>query len=256
MLDARTYTDLFVDAWADWVRQVPGHDITRSNDLVAALGNVPLPFLNCVFQTEELETPDAFRGWLRRALDAAPREHGTLFPVCEPWLPDGWQEIAAEVGLGAGILSTGMAADALAEPVRPLPDIELRIADDPETVRDLTRLNAAAYGMPEELFEIVSELDYSGSHMHGIVGYASGEPVSCAAALPVRKTVYVGWVATHPDHQRRGYAEAAMRRAISACSEATGLTRTTLHASEAGYSLYSSMGYRPGARFPLLMAAH
>lgn len=256
MLDPRTYTDLFVDAWTDWIRQLPGHEITRSEGMVATLGNVAMPFLNCVFQTEKLETADAFRSWLRRALDAAPRDHAALFPVCEPWLPDNWEDIAAEVGLGAGILSTGMAADALTDPVRPLPDIELRLADDAETVRDVARLNAAAYGMPVELFEVVTELDFSGRAMHGIVGYASGDPVSCAAALPVGGTVYVGWVATHPDHQRRGYAEAAMRRAIASCSEATGLTRTTLHASEAGYSLYSSMGYRPGARFPLLMAAH
>ena len=48
--------------------------------------------------------------------------------------------------------------------MRPLPNIELRDADDPGTVRDLACLNAAAYGIPEDLFGIVSQLDFSTAH--------------------------------------------------------------------------------------------
>jgi GNAT superfamily N-acetyltransferase len=68
--------------------------------------------------------------------------------------------------------------------------------------------------------------------------------------------VYVGLVATHPDHQRKGYAEAVMRRSIEEGQAGFGLTRTTLHASEAGRPLYEAMGYDVGPRFNLVVEPH
>jgi predicted GNAT family acetyltransferase len=51
-------------------------------------------------------------------------------------------------------------------------------------------------------------------------------------------------VATAPDHQRRGYADAAMRQALTHAREAHGAAPTMLHATDAGKPVYERMGYR------------
>jgi GNAT superfamily N-acetyltransferase len=77
------------------------------------------------------------------------------------------------------------------------------------------------------------------------VGVAGGTPASSAAVLMVDGYRYVALVATHPAHQRRGYAEAAMRRALEVAATAHGEQPTVLHATEAGRPLYQRMGYAP-----------
>ena len=64
---------------------------------------------------------------------------------------------------------------------------------------------------------------------------------------------YVALVATNPDHQRRGYAEAAMRRALEMAAAVHSDALTVLHATEAGRPIYERMGYRPIARHTLYM---
>jgi predicted GNAT family acetyltransferase len=54
---------------------------------------------------------------------------------------------------------------------------------------------------------------------------------------------YVVLVATNPAHQRRGYAEAAMRRALEVAATAQGEQPTVLHATDAGRPVYQRMGY-------------
>jgi predicted acetyltransferase len=56
---------------------------------------------------------------------------------------------------------------------------------------------------------------------------------------------YVALVATMPDQQRRGYAEAAMRHALDSAAARHGDTPTTLHATDAGRPIYARMGYEP-----------
>jgi hypothetical protein len=45
------------------------------------------------------------------------------------------------------------------------------------------------------------------------------------------------------DTQRKGYGEATVRCALHAAYEATGLKRTSLHATDAGFPIYQRVGY-------------
>jgi predicted GNAT family acetyltransferase len=54
---------------------------------------------------------------------------------------------------------------------------------------------------------------------------------------------YVALVATDPGQQRRGYAEAAMRRALELSAGVHGERPTVLHATDAGRPIYQRMGY-------------
>jgi ribosomal protein S18 acetylase RimI-like enzyme len=55
----------------------------------------------------------------------------------------------------------------------------------------------------------------------------------------------VGLVATLPELQRRGYAEAVMRHAMAQAQEEAGPKQTVLHATAAGEPLYRAMGFHP-----------
>src|ERR1035438_7295648 len=85
--------------------------------------------------------------------------------------------------------------------------------------------------------------------MWGFVGYLDGASVATCMALLLNGRIHVLRLATLPGMQRRRLGEAVMRHAVDAASEATGLTRTTLHATEAGDALYRRMGYRAVAEF-------
>jgi len=58
-------------------------------------------------------------------------------------------------------------------------------------------------------------------------------------AAPLR-TAYVEWVATHPAHQRRGYASAVMRALIGAID---AFQLAALSTSDLGQSLYARLGW-------------
>jgi len=255
--ETRELVDLFVDTWKMFAHRMPTGTVEERDGVVAALGNVPLPFLNACLQSEPVEDIESFRAWLATAKSMASKDHDTIFPICEAWLPEGWEAELEGAGMMIGIESTGMATNELVPPKRPLPELDIRKVEDVEAATHVAALNAAAYDMPPELFDSVCNMNLWGEGTYGYVGYlADGTPVASSGTYPVNGTVYVALVATHPDHQRKGYAEAVMRRSVEEGMAGTGLTRTTLHSTEAGLSVYEAMGYRGGPRFPMLMLEH
>ena len=64
---------------------------------------------------------------------------------------------------------------------------------------------------------------------------------------------YVALVATDPTHQRRGFADAAMRQALANAASVHGETPTILHATDAGRPVYERMGYESISTHTLLM---
>jgi predicted acetyltransferase len=85
--------------------------------------------------------------------------------------------------------------------------------------------------------------------MIGVVGLAGDIPVATASVALIDGVAYVALVATNPEHQGKGYAEAVMRRALDESREAWGVTRTVLHATAAGQPVYRRMGYADVVRF-------
>jgi predicted acetyltransferase len=67
--------------------------------------------------------------------------------------------------------------------------------------------------------------------------------------------LFLALVATLPGKQRKGYAEATVRKALYEGYPATGLKRTVLHASDAGFPVYERLGYRAVANIRLYKLA-
>lgn len=242
----------FMNAWNVMVGRIPQGTIEKSEGMVAALGAVPTPFLNVFF----FESPTPSEAELNKGLDRVMERSRTFaYPwflsLCDEWTPEARNEICLKRGWGPALKLFAMATDEIAPAQRALPDLEYKRISDLETARLVAQINAAAYAMPPEMAETFVIPDLWQEDVFGYIGYAEGEPVTCSATVVMGDLLYVAWVATLPGHQRKGYADAVMRKSLEEASKATGLKKSLLHATEAGAPVYARMNYRRTAGFTL-----
>lgn len=247
---------VMVDAFRLLVGRLPGSTRDEAEGVATFFGHVPMAFFNISIFSRPLRDPAAFRRALDLALARARAcAHPSFIGLIPPWSPPDAEAILAGVGLAPATLVTGMAADRLLDPRRPAPRLDVRLAGLPGVARDLAVINAQAYGMAEADAACLAEPALWRDGNFGVVGYADGRAVSCAASFLVGEVIYVAMVATLPGAHGRGYAEAVMRHAIGLTQSAAGPRRIWLHATEMGRPLYQSMGFETGAAVPLYAPA-
>ncbi|GAB4122534.1 MAG: hypothetical protein Kow001_20480 [Acidobacteriota bacterium] len=178
-----------------------------------------------------------------------------FFIVTEENLPAGADAAAglADCGLVPALRLTGMYAADVAPLSSEPGELELTVPADDPSAAAMVAVNSAAYQM-----DLQPAAEYLGSQRFwrrhfAVLGKVGSTPVTSSAVLIVDGHRYVAWVATHPLHQRRGYAEAAMRHSLDLAGEAVGRIPTTLHATDAGFPVYLRMGYAPIARHTLFI---
>ena len=242
----------FTEAWHYMSSQYRDNLQTRDGPVRVTMSNTNCSFLNIV----TIDSPLADEAELREALTVARRyaddcPHEAMLLVCPEWLPDDAQEAIENAGLAFSMPMWGMAADRLAPPRREPPALDFRLAEDTATGRDLGTVNADAYGMAHEFFCVTEDLPGWRGKRFGIVGYDDDRAVTSTLAYPLGEEIYVAWVATLPGLHGKGYAEAAMRRAIADAQSACGEGRLWLHATEMGRPLYTAMGFATGAEMHL-----
>jgi GNAT superfamily N-acetyltransferase len=154
----------------------------------------------------------------------------------------------------APILSlTGMVA-AKVGPVAVVPaGLELEVPRDDAGCAAIVDVNGAAYAMDMSAAKGVLGRAAFWGDQFPVVGRVGGRAVCCAATLRVDGHRYVAWVATLPGEQRKGYADAAMRRCLELSARAHGEVPTVLHATDAGRPIYERMGYRAIATHTVFM---
>lgn len=252
---------LFTQAWEYWARRSRAGVTAQLPGLTAAWMNVTWPICNLTF----LAGPVADAADLDARAEAAvafgrDRGRGWIFFTCGDLLPEGLREPPADAlarhGLTLRAQVTGMAADRLLPPRRPLPELDFRRVGDEETRRAFAAINAVANNnRPLEWgYEALDVPALWDGGAFAYVGYLDGEPVTTAETLALDGILYMAMVATLPEHQKKGYAEAVMRHSLARAREATGWERTVLQASRAGLPLYREMGYRTVANFFGFMA--
>ncbi len=243
----------FIDAWKLMAGRLPGSTLIHENGLANCFSNTPLSFLNISMYDGPMRDLSTLDQALARAIsEGAACPYGWLHALYTDELPEGWEAIAEAHSMASIMTLTGMEADALLAPRRPLPTLDWRPVVDIQTATDLAHTNAQAYVMPNELFNPICNLHIWQDDCIAMVGYLDGQPVTSSAALPVGGTIYIALVATHADHRGKGYAEACIRQVVDAAIPLMGSSRITLHASEAGKPLYAQMGFEPSAHFALL----
>jgi ribosomal protein S18 acetylase RimI-like enzyme len=255
MISPEENVAVLIEAWKLMVGRLPHPDIRHTDGVATMFAHVPLPFLNLSIPDHPLPDANALRetlGVMKQRANSC--RHASLLGLCTDWAPDDWAQVAAEERLAVAVNVTGMEADRLLPPRRPLPGLELRRVADPSSARDIAMVNAHAYAMAPEMFEYICNLHLWHEDSLGYVGYVAGRPMTSAAAFPVAGTMYIAFVATVPEAHGQGCAEAVMRHVIEQGAEQMGPKRMTLHASDAGLPLYRSMGFEAGSRVALLTA--
>jgi len=232
------------DANAD-VRDLPG--------IAVRWADCRFAFWNCVTLTDVDADAVLVEDRLTRAADLmrSKTQPGFLW-LFEDLLGEdvraGVRATAERAGLEYAFSGTGMAGDLLPVADPSHPDLEfVRVTTD-EQVRAYADLNSRAYGFPLEDGRdgiLGSALWKQG--VHAYLGLRDGVPVTCAGAVEAEGRLFVALVATDPEWQRRGYGEAVTRKALHEGGRATGLTRATLHATEAGAPVYPRIGFRPNS---------
>ncbi|UQA59337.1 GNAT family N-acetyltransferase [Polyangium aurulentum] len=243
-----------VEMWSAFARRFPEGRVEHLPGLTAALSGTALSFQNVVFLSSPVRDAADLAERCRAAIEYGQKSgQPWLFSACEAWAGDPavMNEILGSLGFKSVLVNTGMVADELLPPRRPMPgELEIRRVSDQETRNAVGDLTCLVYHLPMELGRTTAGLEaFWDASFHGYVGFVNGQPVSCSVTAPVDGRLYVSWVATHPEHRRKGYAEAVMRRSIDVAAAATGLRRTVLHATEAGRPMYEAMGYRSVAPF-------
>ena len=248
--------DQFTNAWRLMCAASTYHASSTVSGVDLVFSGLPIAFFNVGLVTGRGLSATGLAESARCACAwAADRAVPWLLVTTQEALGAGVDATAAldEVGFAPVMPLTGMMATTVAPPARLPEGLELTTPDDDAACAAITTVNSRAYAMAMDAAnEILGRRSFWRSQFP-VVALASGSPVACAAALMVDGHRYVALVATDPAQQRRGYADAAMRRALADAAAVHGERPTVLHATEVGKPLYERMGYRAIANHTVFM---
>lgn len=201
---------------------------------------------NAALLTENVDTVSELRRRLERARDFfGRRSQPWSLWLCEEWLTDREVQYAAaslfaDAGLAFSSNPPGMIATRLASPRRVVPALEFRRIHDPSTRIDFCHVMSMAFEGPfATLMEAYNGIDFWEGEFTGWIGYRDGRAVTTACTVTTPASVGLYAVSTSPHEQRKGYAEAVMRHALSHHPEQP----VVLQSSPAGLSLYKQLGF-------------
>ena len=246
----------FRAAWQLMCAGSPQYRQAAADGVEYIFSGIPIGFFNAALLTERRDVSAArltSHGHDACAW-AADKDVPWLLVVTHEALAPGVDAAAALDGCGLAPMMplTGM----LAQQIGPaqVPDgLRLTVPDDDAGCSALLDVNAVAYGLELEASKPVLGTRAFWTDHAPVLGLAGGVPASCAAVMMVDGYRYVALVATDPAHQRRGYADAAMRRALEVAAQRYGEQPSVLHATEAGRPVYQRMGYTAIATHTLFM---
>lgn len=242
-----------IDAFGLMIGRLPQAALLHSDHVTTLFGREPLAFFNMQFIDRPLMDAARFCAAVATAkLRARAMPHPSFFGICPNWCPANAEVLLSDAGFAPAMTVTGMAADTLLPPRRPLPELTWRLAPEPGVAEALGHINALAYGMPPGDFGAIAEPALWELNSFGVVGHdETGRAVTATGSILVGDIIYIAYVATLPDCHGRGYAEAVMREAIRLAEAAGGKRRIWLHATAMGQPVYAAMGFATGTGIPL-----
>ena len=236
----------FRDAWGVMCRACPGYVTGGTGNVDYIFSGLPIPFFNAAIVSARNISSDALTAMGREACTwAADKAVPWLFIVTHEALAPGVDasSVLDSAGLTTLLPLTGMRAQRVGPPPSTTNGLQLEVPGNDAGCAAVMDINAAAYGMPLDACKpILGSSSFWASHVPAI-GRVDGTPIASAAVLMLDGYRYVLLVATQPDHQRRGYADAVMRHALEVAATRHGEIPTTLHATDAGRPIYARMGY-------------
>jgi GNAT superfamily N-acetyltransferase len=250
---------LATSIWRSFASCFDEAEIEQRKNLAVSWADKPFTFYNSIFITERLECTSDLETTVDEALTVARRKKFPgLISVCRDLLSDSVQATVNSVlsnrGYATAMPLVGMTAELLPSLSQGPPELRIERASDRGDI--VTDLNSTAYGLPLEFGRESLLLPQFWQNAFPYVGYVGDRPVSTATTIIHGDILYLALVATAPDARRKGYAEAVIRHSLQKAHDATGLTRTALHATDAGAPVYKRLGYNAVANFSWYMPSH
>jgi GNAT superfamily N-acetyltransferase len=249
-------TTQLLGAWRTMCAGSPGYQQRSADGVDYVFSGLPIAFFNVALVTARGVTADALADAGRSACAWAARQQVPwMFVVTHDGLEDGVDatQTLDSAGLAPMMPLTGMLATEVSPPASLPGGLQVEIPQDDERCADVLHVNALAYGMDLEAGQsLMAKRSFWASHVP-VVGSVDGKAVCSAAVMMVDGYRYVALVATDPAHQRRGYADAAMRHALRVARDVHGPHPTVLHATEAGRPVYERMGYQTIAKHTIFL---
>jgi ribosomal protein S18 acetylase RimI-like enzyme len=245
----------FVTTWKLIGRPFPKAELFNRPGLAVSWANISFAFYNTVFLTEQLTDALVLKDRVQEAAAyMRARQNPGWLIVCLDQLSgpakDNLAVIMAQERLAPSVPMTGMVGDILPldAPVNPALRF-VRISDE-ATIRACFEINCVSYHLPmESARSLVGEHTLWQQHAYGFVAYEEDWPVATATTIVNEDCLFLFMVATMPEARRKGYAEAVVRHSLNTAYKGTGIRRTVLHSTVAGYPLYLRLGYEPTANF-------
>ena len=242
-------------AWRLMCAGGPKPVVSATEGIQYIFSGVPVSFFNIALLTGSGLSAEALSARGREACAwAAAQSVPWLLAVTHEQLEPGVDAAATldACGLAAVMAMTGMMARTVAAAAN-VPGLQLTVPQDDSDCAAIVDINALAYRMDLEASKAAIGSRAFWKNHFPVLGVAGGKPVSSAAVLMVDGHRYVALVATEPSQQRRGFADATMRRALENAARVHGETPTVLHASDAGRPIYERMGYASISTHTLMM---
>ncbi len=168
--------------------------------------------------------------------------------ICEDWLGAQVRRNVARICRRSALVLAaempGMTIERVAPPSRLLPELIMRRVETERDRRPFCQIGSSCFHVPLGWFEEV--FDHRMRERSGFaawVGFLNDEPVATAATVVSGGVIGLYNVAVLPGFQRRGYAEFAMRHAISRAKEQCGLDRVILQSTRQAQRLYNGLGF-------------
>jgi GNAT superfamily N-acetyltransferase len=169
------------------------------------------------------------------------------------WVRAGGDDDLVQAGRAAGLRDAGGPPLMILPVIEAIPEpafgLEVRIAASLDELHDHATVVSGGFGMPIEVARAIlgaALLDDPDAAI--AVGYVGGRPVTTALLARSGDTAGVYNVATLDEHRGRGYGEAATW-AVVAEGARRGCTHAVLQSSDAGYPVYTRMGFMDVGRY-------
>ena len=247
MSDAITLSiSQFLEAWRIFGRACPATKLLNAGAAEYIFTGLPIAFFNAVVVTARQVAAPLLDATARSAMHWAEDKGAPwLFVVTHEALEPGVDAAATlePSGLVPLLPLTGMLARQIPHDARVPAGLQLEVPEDDAGCCDVIDVNSAAYGMDLNASKpAFGRGSFWADHVP-VLGRAGGAPATSAAVLLSGGHRYVALVATQPAHQKKGFAEAAMRLALHVATEKFGDRPTFLHATDAGRPTSARMGY-------------
>jgi GNAT superfamily N-acetyltransferase len=237
----------FARAWRLMCDGAPKRSVARSEGVEYVFSGLPITFFNLALLTARGISSDQLKSHAREACGwASDKRVPWMFVLTHEALgPE--QDAAAlldDCELAPVTTLTGMLAEGVTPPAHAPSGLELSVPANDAGCSAILDINGAAYGMDfAAAKDLIGTSSFWANHFP-VIGASGGTPAVTASVLMTDSCRYVVLVATDPAQQRRGFADAALRRALELSGGEYGERPTVLHATEAGRPVYERMGYR------------